>query len=92
MSQIHNPMQDNTSADANLESGALIPNIETKEKHKRLFQRGCQWIGVGALILGLSFGITFLLFQSDKSFLVYMYIMTSIGGVCVFKGLVDILG
>lgn len=92
MSQFHNPMQDNTSADSTLESNVLMQDTELKEKRKRLFQRGCQWMGVGVMILGLSFGITFMLFQTDKSFITIMYILTSVGAACTIKGMVDIFG
>lgn len=63
-----------------------------KEQHRRSFQRGIVWLGVGVFLMAVSFGINFLLFQSDKSFITAMYILTSVGAVCIMKGLVDILG
>ena len=64
-----------------------------KEKTQRLLQRGLSWIASGVAIMGLSFAIQFLLFQSDdRSFIVPMYVLTSLGALCVLKGMIDIVG
>lgn len=81
MEQVHDSMQDNQAAKA-----------LAKEKHRKAFTRGCVWLGVGVLFMGLSFGINFAMFHSNQSFTTIMYIMTSIGAVCIVKSLVDILG
>lgn len=84
-------MEPNTSNQGN------APNESTadasKEKNLRLFQRGLTWMAVGVGIMGLSFMIQFLLFQSgDRSFIVPMYVLTTLGALCVMKGLVDAFG
>lgn len=64
----------------------------SKEKTQRLLDRGLKWLSVGILLMAVSFGINFFMFQVDKSFISAMYILTSLGAVCIVKGLVDILG
>ena len=64
----------------------------SQEHHRRLFQRGLLWLGVGVLLMGLSFGINLLLFHSDTSFTTIMYVLTSVGTLCIVKGLADIMG
>ena len=63
-----------------------------KEKYQRLFQRGLKWLGAGILLMAVSFGINFFLYQADVSFTTVMYVLTSLGAVCIMKGLMDILG
>lgn len=67
-------------------------NAISAETHKRLFQRGMKWLGVGMFLLVAGVGINFLLFSSDASFSTVMYTLTSVGGVLVLKGAVDIFG
>lgn len=84
-------MEPNTSNQSNApnESNADA----AKEKNLRLFQRGLTWMAVGVGIMGLSFMIQFFLFQSDdRSFIVPMYVLTTLGALCVMKGLVDAFG
>jgi len=75
---------------------ATLPPVDTdpalKEKYQRLFQRGLKWLGAGIFLMAVSFGINFFLFQTEVSFVNAMYILTSLGAVCITKGLVDILG
>ncbi len=85
MEPIHNTKPDLAAAGTTSDPGS-------KDKHQRLFERGLIWLGIGVFLMALSFGINFLLFQSDKSFLNAMYILTSLGAVCIMKGLADILG
>lgn len=97
MDNSHNSMQDNSSVlKPNLsvmdESFVPVANETLKEKHKRFFKRGCHWVGFGAMTLGISFGINFVLFHSNGAFIPFMYILTSLGAVCVMKGLMDIFG
>lgn len=63
-----------------------------KEKHLRLFQRGLKWLGTGIFFMALSFGINFFSQESVQSVVISMYILTSLGAVCITKGLVDMLG
>lgn len=73
------------------EAPAEIQSISRAE-HQRLFQRGLKWLGAGIFFMAVSFGINFLLFHSDTSFETTMYILTSLGAICITKGLVDMLG
>ncbi len=62
------------------------------EQHKRLFRRGILWLGAGVALMGLSFCVNYCLFHSEQSFHGVMYTMTTIGAVCITKGMGDILG
>ena len=92
MDQSHNSIQNNGSIDSPLEPMTASPEDVLKEKHKRLFQRGCKWVGIGVFFLGISFGINFVFFHSNGGFIPYMYVLTSLGAICTLKGLVDIFG
>lgn len=84
-------MEPNTSNQSNAPNESTAD--ATKEKNLRLFQRGLTWMAVGVGIMGLSFMIQFLLFQADdRSFIVPMYVLTTLGSLCVMKGLVDAFG
>ena len=84
-------MEPNTSNQSNAPNDSNVD--ATKEKNLRLFQRGLTWMAVGVGIMGLSFMIQFFLFQSDdRSFIVPMYVLTTLGALCVMKGLVDAFG
>ena len=84
-------MEPNNSNQSNAPNESNADAI--KEKNLRLFQRGLTWMAVGVGIMGLSFMIQFLLFQSDdRSFIVPMYVLTTLGSLCVMKGLVDAFG
>ncbi len=92
MESFQHPTTDQNSSDALLEPVATLPGSVSKEEHQRLFQRGLKWLCGGTALMGLSFGINFLLFHSDQSFITAMYVLTSVGAVCLMKGLADILG
>lgn len=64
----------------------------SKEQQQRLFQQGLKWLGAGIVLMAVSFGVNFFLFDSGGSFQTSMYVLTSVGAICIFKGLVDILG
>ena len=74
------------------ESAPQAPTAADQEKHRRLFQRGLRWLCAGGTLLLLSVSLNFLLFHSDQSFVSIMYIMTTLGAICVMKSMVDILG
>lgn len=61
-----------------------------KEKHRRRFQLGTQWMGVGAGILVLSFALNYLLFQCQQDCTVPMYTLTSIGALVCLRGMMYI--
>ena len=67
-------------------------NSISAETHQRLFQRGLRWLGAGLFLLVAGVGVNFLLFSADTSFTTVMYVITSLGGVLVLKGLADIFG
>ncbi|MCC6411019.1 MAG: hypothetical protein IT270_05145 [Saprospiraceae bacterium] len=63
------------------------------EKNRRLAQRGRWWLCAGVGLMGASFGVNFLLFDSaDHTFSMSMYILTSLGTLCIVKSLADLLG
>lgn len=81
------PYRSNDTTPATIESNAI-----SKEEHKRLFNRGLKFLCAGVALMGISFAINYLLFHSDQSFEIPMYIMTTVGSVCIIKSLGDILG
>ena len=92
MEQFHDALQNVVSDDSTLKSVNPSSDDISKNKYKNLFQRGLRWVGIGAFFLGLSFGINFIFFHSNGAFIPYMYVLTTLGGICVLKGLVDIFG
>jgi hypothetical protein len=92
MEPMHHLNQDNLSSQASLEQHAPIVDAISKEHHQRLFKRGLNWLGAGVLMMALSFGINFFLSGTDVSVTTVMYVMTSVGTLCIIKALGDILG
>ena len=90
MDNYHNSMQENNSSV--IEAEVSVTDNVKAEKYKRLFQSGCQWAGVGVMILGISFGINFMFFDSEGVFIPLMYVMTSLGAICTMKGLLNMFG
>lgn len=64
----------------------------SKEKHRRLFQRGMKCMGVGLLLMVVSFGVNLLLFHSNADFATAMYVLTSLGAAFIVAGLVCFFG
>jgi len=91
MESLHHSNQEYT-AETSLELNTPDAEMLSKEKHQRLFLRGRSWLCVGVALMGISFGVNFLLFHSDVSFATTMYILTSLGMACMVKGIADILG
>ena len=69
-----------------------VSDPAAKERHRRLFSRGLKWLGAGVLMMAVSFGINFFMYQSGDGFIMFMYVLTSAGSICIMKGLVDMLG
>lgn len=92
MEPLHNLNADHPAGEASIHSNQPPVDAISKSEHQRLFQRGLKWLVVGGILSVTSVGLNFLLFHSGTSFTTIMYIMTSVGAVCVMKGLVDILG
>ncbi len=44
-----------------------------------------KWLGAGIILMAVSFGINFLLFHSDTSFIAIMYVLTTLGTACIIK-------
>lgn len=66
---------------------------EAKNEHyANMRKEGFRLIAVGAVLVFLGFLITFLNFNSNRSFTLAMYGFTSIGAVVVFWGLYKIIG
>jgi hypothetical protein len=83
----------NSSPEFSATDTTSVSNVATsKAEHQRLFRRGMKWLGVGVFLMGSSFGINFLLFDSDTSFVSVMYVLTSLGALCIMKCLADVLG
>ena len=64
----------------------------SKEKNRRLFQRGLKCLGLGILFMAVSFGVNMLLFHSDSDFALAMYTLTSVGAAFILMGLVCLFG
>ncbi len=92
MENLQNSSQETSANQPTSDTSISTTDSISKEKNNRLFQRGSKWLGAGVLSMAISFGINFVLFQEDKSFIIPMYVLTSIGAICIMKGLVDILG
>lgn len=93
MESTHNSNHEQHSNEQALESNAnMLAATAQQEEHRRLFKRGMSWMCVGVVLMGLSFLINFVLFHSDQSFVTIMYVMTSLGTLCIVKSLADILG
>lgn len=66
---------------------------QVSDKNRRLAQRGRWWLCAGIGFMALSFGANFLLFDSaDHTFSMSMYILTTLGTLCIVKSLADLLG
>ncbi|MBK9335089.1 MAG: hypothetical protein IPM98_00315 [Lewinellaceae bacterium] len=93
MESLHNSKQDlAAAAGASAEPAAPAPDAASLENHERLFQRGLKWLGAGIFLMAASFGINFFLYDTETSFQTSMYVLTSLGAICIMKGLVDMLG
>lgn len=93
MEPTHNSNHENLSTEQALESNTnTLAATARQEEHRRLFKRGMSWMCAGVALMGLSFLINFVLFHSDQSFVTIMYVMTSLGTICIVKSLADILG
>ena len=93
MEHLHDAANTNIPASILVEEEyTTVEDIVSKERRKRLFNRGLVWLGIGISLMGLSFVMNILLFEVDKSFVTYMYVMTTAGTAMILKGMVDILG
>lgn len=92
MESTHTSSHDSQSNESSVESNAVSLVADSKAAHQRLFKRGIGWLCVGVFLMALSFGINFFLFHSTYSFTTMMYLLTTLGTVCIVKSLADILG
>ena len=93
MEQLHDTTNTNMSTGILADQEyPLVEDAVSKERRQQLFKRGLIWLGIGIFIMGLSFALNILLFHMDKSFVTYMYVMTTAGTAMILKGMVDILG
>lgn len=58
--------------------------------HERRFLSGKKWLCLGIAMMGISFGINMLLWGNSDAFVGIMYALTSLGCICLIKGLMDI--
>lgn len=92
---MENNTPDNSAGDnqtINTDQTTVVFDAEAKEKHKKLVLRGQRWLGVGVLLMGFSFLLNFALMGSDLGVSIPMYVLTTAGALCIFKGLMDIFG
>jgi len=87
---MHNPNLDDHPSEQPHANSTLgeMPNVRQPD----YFKRGLVWFGLGVLCMAISFCITFFFFQSDGSSITFMYILTSVGVLCITKGLADLFG
>jgi hypothetical protein len=89
MDALHNMNQDSHQDDYYEEN--LPPDPAVLEKRKRLMQQAMYWLGAGILLMGSSFAINFLMYKDGVTFVTTtMYVLTSLGAICVMKALVNI--
>lgn len=70
----------------------MLSKQNRQAQNTALLNRGVRWLIAGIVILLSSFAVTFLLFQADMSITTAMYTLNICGGICIFKGMMDILG
>lgn len=63
-----------------------------KAKSQKMLENGLKWLALGIFLMVLSFAINFALFDSGKSSINMMYVLSTLGAVSITKGLADILG
>lgn len=63
-----------------------------KQNNARKRGIGLVCCGTGAVLLVTSFLITLILFNTEHNFSLYLYGLTFIGIIVLFKGMVDLLG
>jgi hypothetical protein len=69
----------------------FTPDPASIEKRKRLMQQAMYWLGVGVLLMGISFGINFFMYKDGVTFVTTtMYVLTTLGAACIIKALVNI--
>lgn len=85
-------MEAHQSSTAPAAQGATLSDAAANARHQLLFQRGLRWLAAGIFLMALSFGVNFSLGGSEQLVVKIMYVSTSLGALCMMKGLVDILG
>lgn len=83
---------DHASAATGFEPHGPAIDDAKKEKFRRLLKQGQRWLGAGVCLMGLSLMLNFLLLEGGMGFTTVMYIVTSMGALCMIKGIVDIMG
>lgn len=92
MEHLDNKAQEYNAVGTTFESGDSAFDDAAQEKNDRLFERGTKWLVVGVFLMASSFAINYFLFGSGTSFAVIMYVLTSLGALCIMKCLADIFG
>lgn len=88
--KVNNDLSSTSDASAKQELPVVDP--ELKARQERRFQRGIKWMLGGAGTLVFSFGLNFLLYQAGADLEIPMYVLTSLGAMCVLKGMADVFG
>ena len=63
-----------------------------KIRNQKLFRKGMIWLSIGVALMAISFCINFALYDAGGNFATPMYILTTLGAVCIMVGLGCILG
>ena len=71
---------------------AVVIKEARNQYYAGLRNEGFKLIGIGAVLVFLGFFITFINWDSDRSFTLAMYIFTSLGATIVFWGLYKLIG
>ncbi len=89
MDTSHNMNQDFQQDD--FYEDALPTDPATLAKRKRLMQEAMYWLGAGVLLMGSSFAINFFMYKDGVTFVTTtMYVLTTLGAICVIKALYNI--
>lgn len=68
---------------------AMAPPAPLTASNAKRFRNGRILMGIGVLLMALSFGINLLFYNEGKSFVTIMYVLTGIGSLLIFKALMD---
>ena len=69
-----------------------IPGEAERAQLKRLLRRGQQWLCAGVTFMGISLLLNLALLDSGATLTTSMYIVTTLGAICMVKGMADIFG
>jgi len=74
------------------EESVRIPVEAEREQFKKLLRRGQQWLCAGVAFMGISLLVNLALMDSGAALTTTMYVVTTLGAICMVKGMADIFG